>query len=59
MDVTSISNGDYIKVKNVDFGTGATSFDARVASNTSGGMRASPVDSRAICETTSAMMTIS
>ena len=37
MDVTSINNGDYIKVKNVDFGAGATSFDARVASNTSGG----------------------
>ena len=37
MDVTQINNGDYIKVKNVAFGTGATSFDARVASNTSGG----------------------
>ena len=37
MDVTSINNGDYIKVKNVAFGTGATSFDARVASSTSGG----------------------
>ena len=37
MDVTQISNGDYIKVKNVDFGSGATSFDARVASSTSGG----------------------
>lgn len=37
MDVTSINNGDYIKVKNVDFGSGATSFDARVASATSGG----------------------
>ena len=37
MDVTSINNGDYIKVRSVDFGTGATSFDARVASSTSGG----------------------
>lgn len=37
MDVTQISNGDYIKVKNVDFGSGATSIDVRVASATSGG----------------------
>ena len=37
MDVTSIQNGDYIKVKNVNFGSGATSFDARVASDASGG----------------------
>ena len=37
MDVTSIHNGDYIKVKNVDFGSGATSFNARVASDASGG----------------------
>jgi len=37
MDVTSINNGDYIKVKNVNFGSGATSFDARIASATSGG----------------------
>jgi arabinoxylan arabinofuranohydrolase len=37
MDVTSINNGDYIKVKNVNFGSGATSFDARVASASSGG----------------------
>jgi arabinoxylan arabinofuranohydrolase len=32
MDVTSISNGDYIKVKNVDFQAGVTSFEARVSS---------------------------
>jgi arabinoxylan arabinofuranohydrolase len=32
MDVTSISNGDYIKVKDVDFLDGVTSFDARVSS---------------------------
>ncbi|HYQ14544.1 MAG TPA: glycoside hydrolase family 43 protein, partial [Polyangiaceae bacterium] len=37
MDVTSISNGDYIKVKNVDFGSGATSVDVRVASGDAGG----------------------
>ncbi|WP_437643409.1 glycoside hydrolase family 43 protein [Sorangium sp. So ce362] len=37
MNVGSIENGDYIKVKGVDFGTGAVSFDARVASATSGG----------------------
>jgi arabinoxylan arabinofuranohydrolase len=37
IDVCNIENGDYIKVKGVDFGTGATSFDARVSSATSGG----------------------
>jgi hypothetical protein len=37
IDVTQISNGDYIKLRNVNFGTGATSFDARVASAGSGG----------------------
>ena len=37
MNVDSIHNGDYIKVKGVDFGTGASSFIARVASATSGG----------------------
>jgi arabinoxylan arabinofuranohydrolase len=37
MDVTSIDNGDYIKVKNVNFGSGATSVDVRVASDGSGG----------------------
>jgi arabinoxylan arabinofuranohydrolase len=37
MDVCNIENGDYIKVKGVDFGAGATSFDARVASATGGG----------------------
>jgi hypothetical protein len=33
MNVTSISNGDYIKVKDVDFLDGVTSFDARVSSS--------------------------
>jgi arabinoxylan arabinofuranohydrolase len=37
IDVDSIHNGDYIKVKGVNFGSGANSFIARVASNTSGG----------------------
>lgn len=35
IDVTSISNGDYIKVKDVDFLTGVTSFEARVSSSAS------------------------
>jgi arabinoxylan arabinofuranohydrolase len=37
MNVDSIHNGDYIKVKGVNFGSGALSFIARVASYTSGG----------------------
>jgi hypothetical protein len=37
IDIDSIHNDDYIKVEGVDFGAGASSFDARVASNTSGG----------------------
>jgi hypothetical protein len=37
MDVTAIENGDYIKVKGVDFASGATSLDVRVASAGSGG----------------------
>jgi arabinoxylan arabinofuranohydrolase len=38
IDVDSIHNGDFIKVKGVDFGAGgAKSFDARVASATNGG----------------------
>jgi len=37
MDVTAIENGDYIKVKGVDFGVGATNLDVRVASASSGG----------------------
>lgn len=35
MNVSSISNGDYIKVKDVDFLDGVTSFEARVSSATS------------------------
>lgn len=37
MNVGWIENGDYVKVKGVAFGTGATAFSARVASATSGG----------------------
>jgi hypothetical protein len=37
MDVCNIENGDYIKVKGVDFGSGAKSFEARAASATKGG----------------------
>jgi MYXO-CTERM domain-containing protein len=37
LNVTSISNGDYIKVRAVDFGTGATAFEARVAAAAAGG----------------------
>ncbi|MDG9676942.1 family 43 glycosylhydrolase [Micromonospora sp. DH14] len=37
MNVGWIENGDYIKVKGVAFGAGATSFSARVASGASGG----------------------
>ncbi|MGC4814440.1 family 43 glycosylhydrolase [Micromonospora sp. DT228] len=37
MNVGWIENGDYVKVKGVAFGAGATSFTARVASGTSGG----------------------
>ena len=35
--VTKINNGDYIKVRSVDFGEGAKKFEASVASNTQGG----------------------
>ncbi|MBO0883428.1 MAG: family 43 glycosylhydrolase, partial [Mycobacterium sp.] len=37
MNVGWIENGDWIKVKGVAFGAGATSFNARVASATGGG----------------------
>ena len=35
--ITSINEGDYIKVESVDFGDGAKSFEARVVSEGSGG----------------------
>src|SRR3569623_468907 len=37
LDVSSINSGDYIKVRSVDFGAGATTFDARVAASAAGG----------------------
>ena len=37
MQVSSIDNGDYIKVKGVDFSDGAKEFEARVASGSNGG----------------------
>jgi arabinoxylan arabinofuranohydrolase len=37
MNVCDTENGDYIKIKGVDFGTGAASFEARIASETKGG----------------------
>lgn len=35
MNVTSIDNGDYIKVKDVDFADGVSAFEARVSSSAS------------------------
>lgn len=37
INVANIENGDYIKIKGVDFGEGAASFTASVASATDGG----------------------
>lgn len=37
LNVANIENNDSIQVKNLEFGTGATGFNARVASATSGG----------------------
>jgi arabinoxylan arabinofuranohydrolase len=37
VDVDSVHNGDYIKVEGVNFGAGASSFIARVASNNTNG----------------------
>jgi hypothetical protein len=47
MDVDSIRNGDWIKVKGVDFGAGALYFMARVASALSGGSIGLHLDSAA------------
>ena len=43
--VTDISNGDYIKVRSVDFGRGAKSFEASVASASKGGKIEIHIDS--------------
>jgi len=37
LNVCNIENGDYIRVKGVDFGKGAAAFEARVASGSEGG----------------------
>ncbi len=37
LDVAYIEDGDYVVYNNVDFGSGASSFQARVASSTEGG----------------------
>ena len=47
IDVTSIQNGSFIKVKGVDFGLGATSLDVRIASAGSGGNIEVRLDSQA------------
>jgi len=46
MNVGFIENGDYIKVKGVNFGSGAVSFEARVASASNGGNIEIRLDSR-------------
>ena len=51
MNVCDIDNGDYIKVKGVDFGAGASMFGARVASAATGGkieLRLDHVDGKLI-----------
>ncbi|HET9959722.1 MAG TPA: glycoside hydrolase family 43 protein [Polyangiaceae bacterium] len=47
LNVTSISNGDYIKMKNVDFKDGVKSFEARVSSSTSNAKIELRLDSQA------------
>ncbi|MCR5600756.1 MAG: family 43 glycosylhydrolase [Ruminococcus sp.] len=37
LNIANIENGDYVKVKGVDFGKGTTKFTASVASDTDGG----------------------
>jgi hypothetical protein len=37
MDVGFIQNGDWLRINSLDFGLGATSFEARIATATSGG----------------------
>jgi arabinoxylan arabinofuranohydrolase len=44
--VTDISNDDYIKVRSADFGKGAKTFEASVASASSGGMIEIRIDSK-------------
>ncbi len=47
MNIGYINNGDFIKVAAVDFESGASSFEARVASNTMGGQIELRLDSEA------------
>lgn len=46
LDVANIEKGDYIKVKGVDFGDGAETFTASVASDTEGGTIELHIDSK-------------
>ena len=51
MNICDLDDGDYIKVKGVDFGSGASMFGARVASSSSGGkieLRLGGVDGKLI-----------
>jgi len=45
--VTKIDNGDYIKVRSVDFGKGAKNFEASIASASDGGSIEIHIDSKA------------
>jgi len=46
LNVSSVSNGDYIKVKNVDFRDGVTSFEARVSASSQNASIELRLDSR-------------
>ncbi|KAF4982261.1 hypothetical protein FDECE_17550 [Fusarium decemcellulare] len=46
LNLWSINNGDYIRVKGVDFGTGAATLTARVASEQKGGFLELHMDNR-------------
>ena len=45
LDVANIENGDYVKVKGVNFGDGADTFNASIASATDGGQIKLHIDS--------------
>ena len=45
MNVTAVDDGDYIRVAGVDFASGPTTFEARVASNGTGGTIELRIDS--------------
>lgn len=46
MNICDIDDGDFIKIKGVDFGAGASMFEARVASSNSGGKIELRLDSK-------------